>query len=557
MAFLLSYRRQSDRKQQERAYRIASLPPVYHQATTAADITILSTSVAELVKKVQSSVWDPVDILRSYGKKAIQAHKVTNCLTEVLISDAEEWARTAKRDGPLSGVPVSMKDTIMVKGYDTSFGYSSLVGKPANRDSPLLRLLKDAGAVPFVKTNVPVTLLSFECQNAVFGATKNPHVPTHTAGGSTGGEAALLAFGGSRIGIGTDVAGSVRVPAHYSGIYSIKASTGRMPRSGSGTSVPGQEGVPAVYSPMTRTLEDLETFWKAIVSMKPWEYDHSCHPLPWRDVNLEGQKVRWGVMWDDGIIPPSPACERALRMVVDALRREGHDVVNFALPSPYEGLKIGSQLIVSDGAETVMKPFQFKEPNDPGVIRLLKVLRLSSIVRTLYCWYLRYIRRDEITAGLIAGLYKKTTTEHYALVAQREGYRFRCFEAWQDAGIDFLLTVPNALPAIPLGGMKHGIGNVGYTFLFNILDYSAGVLPVTKVSYQLDHLYQEFERDLKKAPLIAKMAYRNYDAKAMHGLPIGVQVVGRRLEEEKVLEGMKTVEAALKNYGKEYKLMEL
>jgi len=149
----------------------------------------------------------------------------------------------------------------------------SASGKPATRESALIRLLRDAGAVPFVKTNVPITLLSFVSLNSVCGVTKNPHKLTHTPGGSTGGESALLAFGGSRIGIGSDVAGSVRIPAHYAGIYSIKASTGRMPRALGGSSIPGQEGVPPVYSPMARTLEDLETFWKANVSMKPWEYD--------------------------------------------------------------------------------------------------------------------------------------------------------------------------------------------------------------------------------------------------------------------------------------------
>jgi Asp-tRNA(Asn)/Glu-tRNA(Gln) amidotransferase A subunit family amidase len=143
-----------------------------------------------------------------------------------------------------------------------------------------VRLLRDAGAIPFVKTNIPVTLLSFESTNDVYGRTSNPHKVTHSPGGSSGGEAALLAYGGSRIGIGTDVAGSVRVPAHFSGVYSIKASTGRFPKVGNVTSMPGQEGVPAVYSPMSRTLEDLEYFWKAVVSMEPWKYDHSVSFYP-------------------------------------------------------------------------------------------------------------------------------------------------------------------------------------------------------------------------------------------------------------------------------------
>lgn len=89
----------------------------------------------------------------------------------------------------------------------------------------------------------------------------------------------MIAFGGSRIGIGTDVAGSVRIPAHFCGIYSIKSSIGRFPKQGPTTSMPGQEGVPAICAPMAKTLEDLEMFWKAVVSMHPWEYDHSVRFL--------------------------------------------------------------------------------------------------------------------------------------------------------------------------------------------------------------------------------------------------------------------------------------
>lgn len=185
---------------------------------------------------------------------------------------------------PLQGYPClyiqDFHKTIGVKGYDATCGLSIRVGHPMEADSTIVQLLRDAGAVPFVKTNIPITLLSFESASDLFGTTRNPYNPNYTSGGSSGGESAILAFGGARIGIGTDVAGSVRVPAHYAGIYTIKCSTGRIPKMGNGTSIPGQEGVPPVLSPMARTLEDLEYFWKAIVSMKPWEYDHSVSSSP-------------------------------------------------------------------------------------------------------------------------------------------------------------------------------------------------------------------------------------------------------------------------------------
>lgn len=200
-------------KQNERRGRIARLSPVYTSPLSGTDRIILGQTVAETVSKVQSGALDPVDIVRAFGKKALKAHEATNCLTEILLPEAEEWAKSCNRQGPLAGMPISLKDTAGVAGWDACIGYSKWVGKPMKKDGALVRLLRDAGAVPFVKTNIPITLLSFESNNDVFGRCTNPHNSKFAPGGSTGGEAALLAYGGSRIGIGTDVAGSVRCPA--------------------------------------------------------------------------------------------------------------------------------------------------------------------------------------------------------------------------------------------------------------------------------------------------------------------------------------------------------
>ncbi|KAH9924149.1 amidase signature enzyme [Fomitopsis serialis] len=553
MFSFLAHRKACASKQQERRDRIEGLPPVYHAPLSSADKSILAQPASQIVAGVQGGSLSPPDILAAYGKKALKAHAATNCLTEILIPTAEEWAKICDKQGPLAGMPVSLKDTSAIPGYDSCIGYSAWVGKPMQKESALVRLLRDAGAVPFVKTNVPITLLSLECSNDVFGTTTNVWNKKYTPGGSTGGEGALLAYGGSRLGIGTDVAGSVRAPAHYSGIYTIKASMHRFLKTGNPTSMPGQEGIPAVYSPMTRTLEDLEMFWRAIMSMKPWEYDHSVLSLPWREVNLsESKPIRWGVLWDDGVITPSPACRRALQEVVSVLEANGHEVfpINDS-PSSYEGLKIASQLLMSDGAKTCMKPMRTGETNDPGVQEAAAMFRVPHFLRKLYTWYLRYIKQDEIYAGLVESWYEKSVPEYLALVSQRESYRERWFEFVHANSIDFILTVPNSLPAPPIGGMKAGWKACGYTFLWNILDYSAGVLPVTHVDAALDALGA-----FKPKNAIEAAQYRMYDAQQMHGLPVGVQIVGKRLEEEKVLEGMKVIESLLKKEGKAYVLFE-
>ncbi|KAK0192414.1 amidase signature enzyme [Armillaria mellea] len=550
MASFLSHWKACRAKQEERKKRIEDLDPVYHEPLSNKDTEILRRPIADLVVSVQSGACDTSDILLAYSKQALKAHDKTNCLSEVMIASAETWAKECNKKGPLAGVPVSLKDSVGVKGWDSTIGYSAWVGHPMQEDAPLVRLLRDAGAVPFVKTTIPITLLSFESSSDLFGRTTNPHNPAYSPGGSSGGEAALLAFGGSRIGLGTDVAGSVRTPSHYSGVYTIRSSTTRFPKLGGATSIPGQEGVAAVCSPMARTLADLETFWKAVVSQKPWDYDHTCMNLPWRDIDVNKKTLKWGVMWDDGVVQPSPACKRALDSVVETLQNHGHEVSMIPAPSPYEGLKIAFQLLLADGGKTVMQPFQLGETNDPGVSQARIMFALPRWVRRLYVWYLRYLRGDEIYAGLVEGCYEKSITEYWPLVAQREAYRRRWFDMWNEHDLDFLLTVPNALPAVPHGGMREGFKSCGYTFLFNLLDYSAGVLPVTHVNAKLDAL-----KGFKPRNTVEAGAYKDYDSVKMDGLPVGVQIVGKKLEEEKVMEGMKLIERLLKKDGKAYELL--
>jgi Asp-tRNA(Asn)/Glu-tRNA(Gln) amidotransferase A subunit family amidase len=175
-------------------------------------------------------------------------------------------------------------------------------------------------------------------------------------------------------------------------------------------------------------------------------------------------------------------------------------------------------------------------------------MSLPTPLRYLYYLFTKYIRRDNLWAALIRDLREKTVPEQWALVAEREAYRASWHHWWtNDAQIDLLLTVPNATPAVPHGGMKESVSSCGYTFLFNLLDYSSGVLPVTKVDRLKDQLPEGF--DLKRLNRVARGAYQHYDADAMHGLPVGVQVVGQRLQEERVLAGMKRVEDALRAFG--------
>ncbi|KAK5069457.1 hypothetical protein LTR64_008138 [Lithohypha guttulata] len=554
-------------KQKQREERFASLPAPYRGRLTPSQVAILYRPIEALVQDVKDKRTSPVEILHAYGKTAAFAHKKTNCVTELMLPDAEEWIKKGEinLDGPLAGIPVSLKDSIAVGGFDVSVGYSKYVNQPYAQDGSLVRLLKSAGAIPHVKTALPITLLSFESTNDVWGVCRNPHNPKYSPGGSTGGEGAILAMNGSRIGIGSDVAGSVRAPAAWSGIFSLRCSTGRWPKMGMNTSMPGQEGIPSVFSPMARTLDDLTYFTKSFISMKPWQFDYTCHPnLYWRqdayDETMNKETLRVGVMRSDGVVPPSPAIARGLELTISALRASGHTIVEITQDKfsenhkPLDALRIASTLLCSDGGKTYKSFFRTGEWNDSGARQLyFYASRLPSLFRYIHYLWVRYVRRDPIWASLLQNFKHLSAQENWQWVAKREAFRSTWFD-WlskPEQSFDLILTPVNATPALPHNGMHDAVSSCGYTFLFNLLDYTAGVIPVTKVDKVLDKLPADF----RATNGVMAGAYKYYDSEAMEGLPCAVQVVGGvpwRLQEEKTLAAMRRVVDALESNGVGY-----
>ncbi|KZT70501.1 amidase signature enzyme [Daedalea quercina L-15889] len=551
------HRRDCAQKQQELGYKRRTLPPIYTEPLTDDDQKILALSLSQVVSECNAHTISPEAVLHAYGKRTLIAQDATNCLSDIMIRQAE--SRPPTREGPLAGVVVSIKDCIDVAGCDTTLGFSSRTGKPVKSSAPLVRLLQDAGALIHVKTTVPTGLLSFETASDVFGETLNPYNPAFSPGASTGGGAALVAYQGAIVEVGTDIGGSTRFPAAYCGVYSVKSSVGRFPAHGCISCMEGQEASPTVTSPIARTLDDLREFWERIVEMQPWLYDHSCVPLPWRPVDfvLSGRKPRWGVIWSDGIIPPSPACLRALHETVDSLRRAGHDVVDFSPPSTLEGIKAGFQLLFGDGGVAL------HAARSPGET-MNDAQRTTQLLLSLPLWTKKFLAfmyrllsrpkgRNDVWAALIEALHPKTVAEEREQIVAREAFKAAWHQAWQEQGVDFVLIVPHAIPPVPRGGIGTAtLVSASYCFLFNVLDYCAGVVPVTYVDQDLDRLPANFKQSHEYQNMndIARGVYSLYEPRAMHGLPVAVQVVGQRLEEEKVLAGMAEVERAMWDAGR-------
>ena len=193
----------------------------------------------------------------------------------------------------------------------------------------------------------------------------------------------------------------------------------------------------AVYSPMARSLPDLVYFLRGIIEMKPWTYDQACYPIPWRMKEVEREysagRRRWAVMPDDGVVKPTLACQRAVDMVVDALRQHGDEVVEYKpeeLPTPPKNiLRLSAHLLNSDGGKTYGSLFRsLLESSDPGAAQLTWYFKLPRWVKWIHVKWVRYIKRDCMWADLLEGWSEKSTAEQWKLVAQREMHRNRWHE---------------------------------------------------------------------------------------------------------------------------------
>lgn len=264
----------------------------------------------------------------------------TNCVTEVLFTEARQraafldgyLAEHGKPVGPLHGLPISLKDCFVTPPHPSSVGMAAFANEPQASETLLATILRDLGAVFYVKTNVPTAMMMMETNNNVWGETRNPLHKQLSPGGSSGGEAALIAMKASPLGIGTDVAGSIRIPSAWCNLYGLKPSFGRFPTYGGKSGIPGQEFILAVNGPISRSLRSIQFCCEAVLSQQvaPWNMDHKCLPLPWRRdvIQPKGRKLRLGMVGiDDGLVTCHPPVERALGTVRKSLEDAGHEVI--------------------------------------------------------------------------------------------------------------------------------------------------------------------------------------------------------------------------------------
>lgn len=204
-----------------------------------------------------------------------------------------------------------------------------------------------------------------DSENNIFGRTRNPRKLNLTAGGSSGGEGALVAFRGSVLGVGTDIAGSIRIPSLCCGVYGFKPTTQRVPYGRQATpSPPGLPGISAAAGPLAWSIGDLKVFFRAVLDAKPWMDDSSCFAVPYQALDdgfLNEASLVIGVLPEDPSVPLHPPVRRALQNAVSALEAAGHKIVR--LPQDTHTSALGA-------SELAFKFFAIDE-NNTGIQHIL------------------------------------------------------------------------------------------------------------------------------------------------------------------------------------------
>ncbi|WJG37290.1 amidase signature domain-containing protein [Fusarium oxysporum Fo47] len=479
---------------------------------TAREIEITEKySVIELLDVLRKREIKVEEVTRAFLRRAALAQVATNCLVELMWDQAIERAKyldsLPEPKGKLFGLPISTKEHHGMVGdnVSTHASFVAWIGK-AHGSNLLYDHLYDEGCVFYVRTTQPQTIMHLETISNIYGRTVNPYNRDLTAGGSSGGEGALLGFRGSILGVGGDIGGSVRCPAAHNGIYAFKPTLKRISVMGARSIMVGKETVSSTPGPMTVDRESLELFMEIALSNKPWLIDPSLTAKPWTPFKFD-RPLKVAVQWWDGVVQPHPPMTRALKEVAEACRKAGMEVVDWDCePLDHKkGWEILSALYWPDGGKEALG---LMEAAGEPVLPLTKfIIQEQPSVKDL------------------------TMHELWELCTKRDDYRAAYARAWSYTSkndgreVDVILCPPFPGAAAPHDQSRYW----GYTSHWNLLDYPAAVFPVTTVDPEKD------PKDLNYVPKNEddKFNYDLYSPEKYANMPINLQIVGRRQYDEK------------------------
>ncbi|KAF9885253.1 hypothetical protein FE257_000613 [Aspergillus nanangensis] len=493
---------------------------------TNREIELTECTVSQLARRIVDRETTSLEVTLAFCHRAAIAQQLVNCLTEIFFDDAIEQAKgldrileeTGKPIGPLHGVPFSIKDHYNIKGLRTTAGYIAYSRfPPKEKDALVVDILRKAGAVFYVKTNNPQCMMVLETVSNIYGRTLNPKNTKLGPGGSSGGEGALLALRGSPIGLGSDIGGSIRVPATFNGLYGFKPSGKRVPVTGWECTMIGNDPIPAVAGPLGHSIEDLDLFFKIVSDAEPW-FQEPLIELPWKtdeQLNFDAGHLKVGVMMWDEVVMPHPYITRVLKEVVAKLKAAGHDVVEF---KPYDHGRAWSDILLplyfTDGGLDIKNTLAASgEPMLPCAKRLLD--DPTNKMRDLHDIWRLHTARD---------VYRSEYLAHWNATAKLTS---------DERPIDVILC-----PASCVQGTPHDVKPWwGYCSQWNLLDYPSGIIPAGTVSRG-----DRYPDNYKPINDLDEENFKLYNNDLYFGMPVVVQVVGRTLQDEKVMKSMKVID---------------
>ncbi|CAM4607375.1 vitamin D3 hydroxylase-associated protein isoform X1 [Caretta caretta] len=509
---------------------------------------ILSLPLVELAEKLKEGSLSPESVLYTYIEQALEVTREVNCVTDFM-QGCEEQLREVQRQkerGLLYGVPVSIKDHIGCKGHVSTGGLVQFLGRVEEEDSVIVQVLKRQGAIPFVKTNVPQSMINYDCSNLIFGQTVNPLNHKKSPGGSSGGEGALIAGGGSILGFGTDVAGSIRLPSSFCGLCGLKPTGFRLSIQGLTSPIAGMKSVTGMVGPMARDVDSLALCMRALLCDDMFRLDPTVPPLPFdEEVYSSSAPLRIGYYDGDGYFQPSPSMRRAVQETRKLLQEAGHTLIPFTPPRiDYVVDELFTRGLFSDGAANLLDKFK-GDIVDPNLKSQISSYRLPTLVKRILALILKpvYPRiAKDLNALCGVGSAKNLWKHHVAVAA----YRTEFIAKWRELELNVMLC-PALGPAFNKGYPGKLFAASSYTNLYNVLNFPAGVLPVTVVTEADEeelknyrgHYSDPWDKRLREA------------VEGAVGLPVAVQCVALPWQEELCLRFMKEVEtlARKRNVG--------
>ncbi|KAI9727054.1 MAG: Acetamidase [Cirrosporium novae-zelandiae] len=466
-----------------------------HQFLNSHEIEITETDAVGIVEKTTSGTWTAVEVIEAFAHRAALAHQLVHCLHEFFVdtavADAKKldayFAMHKRPIGPLHGLPISLKDQFHIKGVETTMGYIGWIGtfqgkkgtgKEMVFESEMVRELRNLGAILYCKTSVPHTLMVGETVNHIVGYTLNPKNRLLSCGGSSGGEGALIGLRGSPLGFGTDIGGSIRIPAAFNGLYGLRPSHGRMPYEGMANSMDGQNTILSVVGPLATTARSLRLAVKSVLSQQPWLYDPLVNELPWRDemekqVDLMASKttgqLSFGILRNDGVVTPHPPVQRAIEVVAKTIEKLGHKVIDWNPPSHKHAMDIGLKTWIYDGGKDVHEAAGLSgEPLAPQ----LSIYGSKPVAEM--------VASDIAAVNIEKREYQKEYMDYWNSTAEKTG---------TGRPVDAYIS-----PLAPFAAVRRNRYSwIGYSIATNVLDYSSCVLPVTHADEKIDVVNEDFK----------------------------------------------------------------